>query len=88
MTKPQTLGEYIRTKRLDRGWTQEQLAVQMGLGLSGQVTVSEIERDQRRPRVESLGRFAAALELDCREIARLVARAYELEVLQRLRSSQ
>lgn len=83
--RPTTLGECIRAKRVERGWTQAQLAVRMGLGLCGQVTISEVERDQRRPRPESLSRFVAALDLDCKRVAGLAAKAYELEVLERLR---
>ncbi len=59
----QSLGQYIRSRRLELGLTQEQLAARVGESVS-QAEISRLERDKvalpRRPRMEHL---AVALDV-------------------------
>ena len=55
------LGRNVRTARLERGLSQEQLALDAGMKRS---YVSELERGLRNPTVRALGRLAEALKLE------------------------
>ena len=54
------LGQNVRAARLERGWTQEDLAHQTGLT---SVQVSRIERGKREIRLTTLLRLMKALEV-------------------------
>lgn len=53
-------GDNVRAARLEKGWTQEELAHETGLAA---VQVSRIERGVREVRLTTLLRLLAALEL-------------------------
>ncbi len=53
------LGQNVRAARLERGWTQEELAHQTGLT---SVQVSRIERGKREIRLTTLLRLMKALD--------------------------
>ena len=55
------LGRNVRTWRLERGMSQEQLALDAGMKRS---YVSELERGLRNPTVRALGRLAQALKIE------------------------
>ena len=55
------LGRNVRTWRLERGMSQEQLALDAGMKRS---YVSEVERGLRNPTVRALGRLAKALNVE------------------------
>lgn len=55
------LGRNIRAWRLERGLSQEQLALDAGMKRS---YVSELERGLRNPTVRALGRLAEALKVE------------------------
>lgn len=55
------LGQNVRTRRLARGMSQEQLALEASMKRS---YVSELERGLRNPTVRALGRLAKALKVD------------------------
>lgn len=58
-----TLGQVIRDRRRDLGWTQEELGARIGHGVA-QSEISRLERDKiMLPRRERLERIASALEL-------------------------
>lgn len=54
-------GRNVRTARLARGWTQEQLADETGLA---SVQISRIERGTREVRLTTLLRLLRALDLN------------------------
>lgn len=58
---PVAIGRALRDARRLHGWTQQQLAVQAGVG---QPTVSNVERGTTNTPVGSLLRILAALGLD------------------------
>jgi transcriptional regulator with XRE-family HTH domain len=61
-------GAAVRTLRIQRGWTQDDLADAAGL----QPTyVSDVERGERRPGLPNQGRLAAALGVKLWELIRL-----------------
>jgi transcriptional regulator with XRE-family HTH domain len=53
------LGRNVRKRRLERGISQEQLALDAGMKRS---YLSELERGLRNPTVRALGRLAHALD--------------------------
>ena len=55
----QQLGHNIRALRLEKGWTQEQLADRAGLA---SVQISRVERGAREIRLTTLVRLIEALE--------------------------
>ncbi|CAG9295043.1 2TM domain-containing protein [Celerinatantimonas diazotrophica] len=57
----------IRTLRLKRGWSQEQLSLLSGLSVR---TIQRIERGQK-PSLESLKSLAAVFEIDIQELSLL-----------------
>jgi len=61
----ETIGERIARVRKHRGFTQTELANEMGII---QKLVSDYERDRLRPHPEMLARFAIALELSTDEL--------------------
>ena len=61
----ETIGERIARVRKDRGFTQTELAVEMGII---QKLVSDYERDRLRPHPEMVARFALALEISTDEL--------------------
>lgn len=61
----ETIGERIARVRKDRGFTQTELANEMGII---QKLVSDYERDRLRPHPEMLARFALALEVTTDEL--------------------
>lgn len=63
MNDYKTLGNLIRTRRLELGWTQEELAERIGPGVR-QSDVSRLERGKTAlPRLERLTQIAAVLGL-------------------------
>lgn len=68
-----TFGDVLRRLRLQAGMTQEGLAERAGVSAKA---VSELERDASRiPRLDTVARLAAALDLDASQRARLLTRA-------------
>ncbi|MEM6779769.1 MAG: helix-turn-helix transcriptional regulator [Planctomycetota bacterium] len=61
----ETIGERIARVRKDRGFTQTELATEMGII---QKLVSDYERDRLRPHPEMLARFALAMEVSTDEL--------------------
>jgi transcriptional regulator with XRE-family HTH domain len=59
------LGRNLRTWRVQRGMSQEQLALDAGMKRS---YVSELERGLRNPTVRALGRLAEALKIQPDEL--------------------
>ena len=55
-----TLGERILTARKNKGWTQPQLAEQLGVNLKN---VSRWELDQSRPSIEAAADLAKVLDV-------------------------
>ncbi|HEY7154579.1 MAG TPA: helix-turn-helix transcriptional regulator [Gemmataceae bacterium] len=55
-----TLGERLQQERKRRGWTQVELAGIAGVGLA---TIRRIEQHTFEPRLDSIRRLAAALEV-------------------------
>lgn len=61
-----TLGTRIREARDAKGWTQEELADELGVA---QAFISQIENGRRRPTPALARRLAAALDLSFEELA-------------------
>lgn len=61
----QLLGRNVREHRKRRGMSQEQLALDADMKRS---YVSDLERGLRNPSVRALGRLAAALGVDPRDL--------------------
>ena len=61
------LGRNLRAWRLERGMSQEQLALDAGMKRS---YVSELERGLRNPTVRALGRLAEALNVEPCELVK------------------
>jgi len=59
------VGQEIRWRREERGWSQAKLGVLSGTGLSG---ISQIETDRRNPSGGTLQRIADALEVEVRDL--------------------
>ena len=59
------LGKRIRTLRLDRNLTQEQLAEQAGVSLKH---LGELERGRGNPTLELLDRLASGLDISMTEL--------------------
>lgn len=57
---PQRLGENVRKARVERGWTQEELADRTGLAV---VQISRIERGRREVRLSTIVRLLDGLEI-------------------------
>lgn len=56
----------IRSKRLEKGWTQLELAEKSGVP---QPTISQIEKGNRKyPTHENIKKIARALEVDIKEL--------------------
>ncbi len=64
----ETIGERIARVRKDRGFTQTELANEMGII---QKLISDYERDRLRPHPEMLARFSLALEVSTDELVGL-----------------
>lgn len=62
---PGLLGERIRTLRLQRGWTQQQLGDR--LGVAG-ITISSWEKGRNSPTVATLGVIAEAFTIPVSEL--------------------
>jgi len=60
-------GQYIREKRVLRGWTQEDLAAKTGITAR---TIQRIETGEVEPRAYSLQSIASALEIDYQELVK------------------
>ena len=60
-----TVGERIRKARKDAGLTQNQLAARLSISY---VNISQLERGDRNPGVETLQRIADALDIPVREL--------------------
>lgn len=58
-------GQNVRAARLERGWTQEDLAGRTGLAV---VQISRVERGVREVRLTTLVRLLAALGADPRDL--------------------
>lgn len=52
------IGQKIQEHRKENGWTQEELAKRMGIS---RATVAQYEADKRKPKYETIVRFADAL---------------------------
>lgn len=65
VTLQHAIGANIRAARLTRGWTQEQLAEQVGCAWE---TVSKIERGRNPPAVKTLREIGRALTLSIDEL--------------------
>jgi transcriptional regulator with XRE-family HTH domain len=61
----QLLGRNVRQMRLDRGMSQEDLALEAGMKRS---YLSDLERGTRNPSVRALGRLATALKVQPHEL--------------------
>lgn len=59
------IGVSVRRLRIDRGWSQHQLAQQVGVHES---RVSDLERGIIAPRLATLVKFALALEVSVNEL--------------------
>ena len=64
-----SLGEQIKTLRVRRGMTQEQLAQKLN---TTKAAVSRYEKDQRQPRLEQISEIAKALDASPEEIFNLI----------------
>lgn len=60
-----TVGQEIRRRREDKGWSQAKLGVLSGTGPSG---ISQIETGRRNPSTATLQRIAGALGVEVREL--------------------
>lgn len=63
--KGKTIGEQIRRERKRQGLTMEQLGERMGI--SGSL-VGRYERDEENPKIETIKRFADALDIPISEL--------------------
>jgi transcriptional regulator with XRE-family HTH domain len=63
----QILGETVRAKRTDSGFTQEKLAEKAGLST---VFISRIERGIESPSLDSLVKIAIALETRVQDLVK------------------
>jgi transcriptional regulator with XRE-family HTH domain len=57
----------LRRARTDRGWTQEDLAAEVGLSVR---YIGQVERRQASPSVRVLGQLADALKIEPAELVR------------------
>lgn len=58
----ETMGERIKTLRLRKGWSQEELGFR--IGMSSKATISMYENDRRSPDISVLPELARALDTD------------------------
>ena len=58
-------GQNVRSARVAKGWTQEELAYRSGLA---SVQISRIERGKREVRITTLLRLVKALEVSASEL--------------------
>ena len=70
MDAVERFGQNVRTARLARGWTQEDLAYKTGLAT---VQVSRIERGRREVRLTTFIRLVNALGVDPADLLKGVA---------------
>ncbi len=56
-----SFGRRVRELRAQRGWSQEQLAAQVGLDRS---YVGSVERGQRNVSLENIAKFATTFEIN------------------------
>jgi transcriptional regulator with XRE-family HTH domain len=63
----QTLGERVRTRRNDLGWSQERLADETGLHWT---FVGQVERGRRNVSLHNILKLAAGLHVDPAELVR------------------
>lgn len=61
------LGEQVRSRRLERGLSQEQLSEKAGLD---RTYVSSLESGKRNPAFSTLIKLASALEVELAELVR------------------
>lgn len=61
----ETFSSNLARLRLERGLTQEQLALEAGMTLS---EISRIESQRREPRVRTIARLAEALDVEPGEL--------------------
>ncbi|MEZ4536955.1 MAG: helix-turn-helix transcriptional regulator [Cyanobacteriota/Melainabacteria group bacterium] len=54
------LAKHLRRYRLEKGWSQDELAYQTG---SDRTYISDIERGLRNPSLKTLARLASALDV-------------------------
>ncbi len=60
MTELASFGEWLKRQRMGRGWTQEQLASQIGCAA---ITLRKIEAEERRPSAEIVNQLVKLLEI-------------------------
>ncbi len=65
---PKQFGEKVRKERTRLGISQEKLALSSGLD---RTYISGIERGRRNPSLKNIGRIAAALKLDLKDLLSL-----------------
>lgn len=69
-TPAETFAANLRRLRLERGLTQEKLGLAAGMAMSD---VAAIETQGREPKVTTIARLAAALDVDPGELFRPVS---------------
>lgn len=66
------IGSVVRARRIERGITQEALALELDTATS---TLSRIEKDQRTPSLDLLIRLAGALDMPTSDLLRAAEQA-------------
>lgn len=69
MSKAKTPGEIFKEARLNKGWTQVEVAEKAGLGDN---TYPKIERDISKPSPESIKKLVKVLDIDPSKIPYLL----------------
>lgn len=77
VTEVETIGARIKRERLDRSWTQRQLADKVGVGVPH---ISKVEADRESPSDALLERLAQVFEIDPAELF-IVARRLPGEIV-------
>jgi len=66
---PNTLGKNIARLRTAKGWTQLELAMKLGHSQDNAgAYISRVESGETRPRLDTLSRFASALDVELKEL--------------------
>lgn len=61
------IGQNIKRMRIERGWTQEELAFRLG---TSQPKISDLEAGQHNPRMDTLRRLAEVFSVDAGSLLR------------------
>ena len=62
---PEKFGKQVRTQRVDKKMSQEELAFKAGISAAH---LGQIERAEKRPTLETIGRLAEALDISLSEL--------------------